>query len=228
MSFKGLSSVLALILLSGTASAQTDKAGTPLLPPPPASMPMPMNLAPMPYMGDDNVEVDNKDDIDSLLRDIFDHTGLRSNFVAQAADVPNAMAYMDNSGNRLILYNPRFMRQLVESIGPNWAQLSILLHEVGHHLQGHIFENSGDVKHREIEADEFSGYLMYRMGATLEEATSVASELTDERINPTHPPRSERLAAISTGWNRARVITIHETELAIERDRRTAKVKRGY
>jgi hypothetical protein len=191
-------------------------------------MPMPMNLAPMPYMGDDNVEVDNKDDIDSLLRDIFDHTGLRSNFVAQAADVPNAMAYMDNSGNRLILYNPRFMRQLVESIGPNWAQLSILLHEVGHHLQGHIFENSGDVKHREIEADEFSGYLMYRMGATLEEATSVASELTDERVNPTHPPRSERLAAITAGWNRAQVITIHETDLAIERDRRTAKVKRGY
>ncbi|MCZ8324317.1 MAG: hypothetical protein O9283_03530 [Sphingomonadaceae bacterium] len=162
-------------------------------------------IRPMPYGHEERMH--------ALLVDILEHVGLDANFVDRPAPVPNALAYMDSSGKRLILYNPAFMDQVAEYGEGNWPHLMVLLHEVGHHLQGHLFEAGPEFKHREIEADRFSGFMAYRMGATLDQAVSVASHFAQEWDTPTHPPRDERLRAIINGWEQAEHVAAHEFEL---------------
>jgi hypothetical protein len=55
----------------------------------------------------------------------------------------------------------------------------------------------------ELEADEFAGFVLRKMGATLNEAQAAMSIISDERGSHTHPGRSLRLASIQTGWTHA-------------------------
>ena len=82
----------------------------------------------------------------------------------------------------------------------DWGAISVLAHEIGHHLSGNTL-----IKHKinlqdELDADRFSGFILYKMGATLEEAKSVIN-LVELNSNPeTHPPKTQRLIAITIGW----------------------------
>src|SRR5690606_26749161 len=55
----------------------------------------------------------------------------------------------------------------------------------------------------ELEADEFSGFVLRKMGASLAEAQAAMAVLSDERETATHPGRRSRLTAISNGWRNA-------------------------
>lgn len=74
---------------------------------------------------------------------------------------------------------------------------------IGHHLNGHTLSRQGSNHADELEADEFSGFVLRKMGASLEEAQAAMKVLSDERSSATHPGRSYRLAAISKGWGNA-------------------------
>lgn len=174
-------------------------------------------LRPMPY--------GHEHQINALLADILEHVGLDANFDVRLAPVPNALAYMDASGNRLILYSPMFMEQVARYGEGHWPHLMVLLHEVGHHLQGHLFEAGPEFKHREIEADRFSGFMAYRMGATLEQALSVVSHFAQEWDTPTHPTRIQRIRAISNGWDQAKHVAAHEFHLNERRGERSPQEK---
>lgn len=162
------------------------------------------------------------------IQDIVDHTGLLLNFSMAESNIPNAMAYMDTTGSRLLLFNPDFILQIHDRVNHDWGVTSILAHEVGHHLQGHIFLNDAGFYHRELEADEFSGFAIYRMGGTLAEAQSVVRQLTVDQDMPTHPGRQTRLAAIARGWLKAQAITAHEAEAAARRTDRERRAGQGH
>lgn len=165
--------------------------------------------------------VDHDDNsVDAVIDHIMEHAGLTRNFVQQAARIPNALATMDERGHRVIYYNPAFIREISSYGSPKWSQISVILHEIGHHLLGHIFEYDQNFKARELEADEFSGFLIYRMGATLQEAQLVASEYAQNWETPTHPARDQRLAAIARGWTKAQRITLHERQMGEARVKR--------
>ena len=55
----------------------------------------------------------------------------------------------------------------------------------------------------ELEADEFSGFALRKMGASLSEAQVAMRIIAGARATRTHPARTDRLMAIATGWNRA-------------------------
>src|SRR5690606_36946785 len=55
----------------------------------------------------------------------------------------------------------------------------------------------------ELEADEFSGFVLRKMGASLADAQAAMAVLSDERDSYTHPGRASRLAAINNGWKNA-------------------------
>lgn len=151
-------------------------------------------------------------------QDILDHTGLTMNFSIVPSNIPNAMAFMGENGARLLMYNPRFINNLHDRLDPDWGIIIILAHEIGRHLQGHIFVHDPYIYHRELEADEFSGFAMYRMGATLAEAQFAMRKLAVDLDLPTHPNRDTRLAAIARGWFKAQEITAHEALIAKRRD----------
>ncbi|GAB2531265.1 M48 family metalloprotease [Rufibacter soli] len=137
-----------------------------------------------------------------IIAEIIDVVGLKARFEVRAANVPNAAAVIMN-GQRYILYNENFVNSLNNAVRTDWAGVSILAHEIGHHLNGHTLSQTGSNHRDELEADEFSGFVLRKMGASLSEAQVAIGVLADEEDTYTHPGKSARLAAISKGWRRA-------------------------
>jgi len=136
---------------------------------------------------------------------ILDPTGLVRNFDIRAADVSNAAAVIiPGDTNRYILYNQAFMRRVKNETNTDWAAISIMAHEIGHHLNGHTLVPGGSRPPTELEADSFSGFVLYKMGATLEEAQAAMNAIASEKGSATHPPKRSRLLAIEAGWTKAK------------------------
>ena len=77
-----------------------------------------------------------------VVAEIMKYTGLPANFVVVEGQVPNAaaviMAGPDKVPRRVIAYNPSFMGDVIRATkANNWAPVSIMAHEIGHHLSGH-------------------------------------------------------------------------------------------
>lgn len=138
---------------------------------------------------------------------IVQYSGLLPNFtVRENEEVNTAIAYIKDK-KRYIEYNPRVMESLMDSTHTDWAMISILAHEIAHHLLGHTLApkllSPGD----ELACDRYSGFILQRMGATLDESIAaiqvgiqVAGSAQGTR---THPPKMSRIKAISQGWNDA-------------------------
>ena len=133
---------------------------------------------------------------------IMETLGLEASFEARRAKVPNAAAVV-YQGKRYILYNPTFIGAMNKAAGTPWAAIAILAHEIGHHLNGHTLDGKGSMPAIELEADEFSGFVLRKMGASLPEAQVAMRILASAKATKTHPARSDRLLAIASGWNHA-------------------------
>jgi hypothetical protein len=129
-------------------------------------------------------------------------SGIPMNFSIRASNVPNAVAMMEGR-KRSILFNPNFMAKMDTSSGTNWGSVSILAHEIGHHLSGHTLDEGGSRPPTELEADVFSGFVLGRLGAELDEACAAMKTMPDVG-SATHPPSSARVVAITKGWKNAR------------------------
>ncbi|OKL38436.1 M48 family metalloprotease [Pontibacter flavimaris] len=141
-------------------------------------------------------------DTRDIVQEIINVVGLKPRFELQAADIDNAAAVIYN-GKRYILYSERFLDAINNAVHTDWAGVSILAHEIGHHLNGHTLSRSGSNPADELEADEFSGFVLRKMGASMAEAQAAINLLSEEENSRSHPGRSYRLAAISKGWRSA-------------------------
>jgi len=140
-------------------------------------------------------------DADAAIRLITDAAGLAPNFIILAGDVPNACA-VSIYNNRYIIYNQTFLYNITKRIN-YWGSLSILAHEIGHHLNGHTLLPGGSRPSIELEADKYSGFILAKLGASLDDAQSAINNLASDYGSETHPPKSARLAAIANGWYQA-------------------------
>ena len=125
--------------------------------------------------------------------------GLSANFaVGQAAFVKKVGAYaVIADKQRRIVYDADFFSWVEGS--PNWRETGIMAHEVGHHLGGHTRTDNATQHAQELEADRFAGFVLAKLGASLPQATRWAQDLSEEGAE-SHPPRRQRLIAISDGW----------------------------
>lgn len=138
----------------------------------------------------------------TVIKGIMSAIGLRPNFELRSANVPNAAAVMIKN-KRYILYNPEFMNKINTASGTNWAAISILAHEIAHHLNGHTLDQYGSRPATELEADEFSGFVLQRMGATLPDAQAALALISSPTGSKTHPPKYMRLESIANGFSNA-------------------------
>ncbi len=139
---------------------------------------------------------------------ILDEIGLFRNFVLQECpNINNAVAKnIQTSGGekvRYILYDNEFFNRIDQKAANDWASISILAHEIAHHLNGHSLNNRGSNHKFELEADFSSGFYLAKMGASLEEAQSAIRTLRYERATATHPAKADRLKEIEKGWRKA-------------------------
>jgi hypothetical protein len=137
-----------------------------------------------------------------IVKEIIGVVGLTPRFEMREANIENAAAVIVN-GKRYILYNTRFLNEVNNASRTDWAAVSILAHEIGHHLNGHTLIPGGSNPSDELEADEFSGFVLRKMGASLAQAQAAMAVLSEERESATHPGRNSRLTAIGTGWRQA-------------------------
>lgn len=149
----------------------------------------------------------SNEDAEIAVDNILEKIGLFKNFVLQECpNINNAVAKNIDIGNgkkeRYILYDNAFFNRIKDKASNDWAAISILAHEIGHHLNGHALNNEGSNHRYELEADEFSGFVLAKMESSLSDAQSAIQTLRYEKATRTHPAKKDRLEAIERGWNR--------------------------
>jgi hypothetical protein len=129
--------------------------------------------------------------------------------IRASGDVDNAAAFLDDAGTRIIAYNVLFMDEVKKKTGRYWSLISIMAHEVGHHLNFHTYVKAApppeESRRNELEADYFSGHALARLGASREDALAAMRAISPIEESSTHPGRDARLQAIALGWNAAAV-----------------------
>jgi hypothetical protein len=137
-----------------------------------------------------------------MLAEIINVIGLVPNFELKEANVQNVQASISHR-KRYILYNPEYISWINNITNDKWAAFALLAHEIGHHLNGHTIRRSGSRPVLELEADEFAGFVMYKLGASLEQSQEVMNFIAKTTASKTHPARASRMLAIQNGWNKA-------------------------
>ncbi len=153
---------------------------------------------------------------ENTINKIMQFVSLPANFIVKASNVDNAAATILQTGNslqRYILYNPKFINSVKVVTGNDFSGWSILAHEIGHHLSGHTLGSTSSSYKQELEADEFSGFVMYKMGATLVQSKSAINKFCDDKGSKTHPPKRLRLIAVEKGWNNAKNTSPNSAEI---------------
>jgi TPR repeat protein len=158
----------------------------------------------------------SEQDVEGLIANILSMQGLNNRFVVLACtSVENCIATIDKNNRPIILYNPNFLKS-VKKLGfkeadipsileKDWSTLTILAHEIGHHLNNHItnpLPGATEIQ-LELEADKTAGFLIYLMGGTLEKA-KMAFQGISETGGYTHPKRQDRIAALTNGYDDAK------------------------
>lgn len=93
--------------------------------------------------------------------------------------------------------------QLRRTTGSNWAAYAIVAHEMAHIALNHfgkLSTSAGSHKRIELEADEWAGTVLAKLGASLAEATVISLALPAGAAGADYPSSEERRVAIAKGW----------------------------
>jgi hypothetical protein len=118
------------------------------------------------------------------------------------ADEDNAFATVGEGGKRMILADQMFLVQVNKDSGTKWAAISILAHEVGHHIAG--FNRRSTQLEGELDADYWSGYALEKLGASKNASTKCIMKYGTEKDTDTHPNKYSRASTIEMGWEDAK------------------------
>lgn len=136
----------------------------------------------------------------SAVYRIVRYSGLQPNFIVREnTDIPTAIAFI-KARKRYIEYNPAVIAGIMDSSRTDWSAVSILAHEIAHHLLGHTLESGKRHPGDELACDLYSGFILNAMGATLEESLSAMRVSGHALDTLRHPQKEARLEAIRQGW----------------------------
>tara|TARA_B110000008_G_C16895406_1_gene534541 strand:+ start:1 stop:1263 length:1263 start_codon:yes stop_codon:yes gene_type:complete len=150
--------------------------------------------------------------------------GLKGEELNQISSYGNFAIRLD--GIDYIFYNKKTF-EILDSIN-EWGSLFVLAHEVGHHINGETLENDinpqriinvnqqnylTESRQDELNADEFAGFTLARLGATKQDLDAITNALFKESSSDaivrilfdleklsTHPNKSERVIAVEKGF----------------------------
>ena len=139
-----------------------------------------------------------------IIKGMLDTIQWKENFnIREENGIQNAYATIINRV-RWIIYDNTFLEDIDTYTATKWASISVLAHEMGHHYYNHVVSGAGSSPPKEIEADAFSGYVMEKLGASLDQSVAAIKAIATDRASSTHPAKNDRVAAITKGWNAAK------------------------
>lgn len=151
-------------------------------------------------------------DVNNLITDIlWESYHIKNSYIIiNCTEVANCQAAVFD-GKPYILYNPNYLGRvkklnfssatMPDITDKDWETLTLLAHELGHHLNGHLTNPKPDAKQwdQELEADETAGFIVYLIGGTLMQTQMAYSNVALDG-SYTHPGREKRLRAVTKGW----------------------------
>jgi hypothetical protein len=138
-----------------------------------------------------------------IVKNMLDSIKWKENFsLREQNGINNAYATILQN-KRWIIYDNDFLENIDTYASTKWASISVLAHEMGHHYYNHVVSGKGSTIPTEIEADGFSGYMMNKLGATLEQSVAAMKAIATDKASTTHPAKADRVASITKGWNGA-------------------------
>jgi hypothetical protein len=154
------------------------------------------------YVDDASAEAKN------IVAKIMRINSLQQNFKVKSASCKNALATSEGN-ERFILYSTSFLENFKKGAKTEWAAYCVLAHEIGHHLNFHNLSETDSKKRKiyELQSDKFAGGVLYRLGATLEQAQAGINTFGLEGETTTHPSRRARLEAVAQGWKQSQELT---------------------
>ena len=138
-----------------------------------------------------------------IVKNMLDTIKWKENFTLKEQNgINNAYATILQN-KRWIIYDNDFLENIDSYAATKWASVSVLAHEMGHHYYNHVVSGKGSTIPTEIEADGFSGYMMNKLGATLNQSVAAMKTIATDKASSTHPAKADRIASITKGWNMA-------------------------
>jgi hypothetical protein len=157
------------------------------------------------------------------IDEICSAAGIKSNFIVVPCNSIKTCLAFEKEGDPYIIYDNIFLKNIKTSISygftekkinsnsnkyRDWEVLTILAHEIGHHANNHFSKtvrNNTSIKEIELEADEYAGQIIYRLGGELQEGKKVYnSDLIPIKPTLEHPGRADRIKAFQEGYNKAK------------------------
>ena len=83
---------------------------------------------------------------------------------------------MVDKDKRYIFYNPSWFTKISVDSKTNWPIVLVLAHEIAHHLLGqalNVDRSDADRVADELPADEYSGFILEKLGASLKESLAL-------------------------------------------------------
>lgn len=118
-----------------------------------------------------------------------------------ATDENNCFATIGRGGERMLIADHMFLNKVNQISGTQWAAISIIAHEVGHHIAG--FSRRPTQLESELDADYWSGYALQKLGSGKSAAARCILRFGTEQDSDSHPNKYKRAAAIKMGWDDA-------------------------
>lgn len=166
-----------------------------------------------------NLSFTSEDEANRTLSRICEAADIPNNFVMAACpSIQNCQAVYDaKSGTPYILYDPAFVNRVRGFSFTNrdlpvgttdWHPIAILAHELGHHLCQHTtnrqLTSQLTLVEIELQADEYAGRILYKLGASLDQSVSVMrTSVVSENGSLSHPGRAARMEAVTRGYREA-------------------------
>lgn len=144
--------------------------------------------------------VNDKSEIYNTIEEIKKSIGIDAPFdIYITAKEDNAFAGIDENGKRFILADLEFLDGINKNSGTDWGAISILAHEVGHHIAG-----LGRGLQGELDADYWSGYALQKLGANKNPSCKAIMKYGTEEDTESHPNKYLRKSNIEKGWEDAK------------------------
>jgi hypothetical protein len=107
-----------------------------------------------------------------------------------------------------LIYGKPLFQPMLESPRTNWEAIALLAHEIGHivlHFNS-TQAHSGNIKSIELEADEFAGYILAKLGVP-EETLKIFPKYGDNFVDSPqhHGTPTERYRAAEKGWEKEKL-----------------------
>ncbi len=155
-------------------------------------------------------EFDPSSEVEKAVEEVLKFAGyLPKTIKAQPAQVSNTTICWSKEGEIYFLYNRGWVFRIngdSSNQTRKWINSFLVAHQLAHINFAHILKSLGSNPQMELEAYEYAGEILAKMGATLEQAQlALSSPLMQSEGSVTHPPTKQGLEAVEKGWKWGRM-----------------------